>query len=837
MAAPAKNIRNFSIIAHIDHGKSTLADRILEQTGAVEARDSRPQLLDSMDLERERGITIKAQAVRVQYTAKDGQDYRLQLIDTPGHVDFTYEVSRSLAACEGALLLVDAAQGVEAQTVANTYLAVDAGLELIPALNKIDLPGAEPERVAGEISELIGDDADGVIKISAKTGEGVTELLEAIVNRVEPPSGDTDAPARALIFDSEFDQYRGVVAYVRVVDGRLAKGDAIAAMQAGTEADIDDIGFFGPALTPVDALEAGEVGYVITGIKDVSLLRVGDTLTTRANPAAEPLPGYQDVKPMVFCGLFPVDTDRFNDLRDALEKLSLNDAALTYEPETSHALGFGFRCGFLGLLHMDIVRERLEREYDVDLLATTPTVEYEVTLTDGTVLPVHAPSEMPERDRIEEIREPYIRATILCPKDAVGAVMDLCQDRRGTHVDMTFMSEARVQIRYDLPLAEVVLDFFDHLKSRTKGYASLDYELIGLRPSDLVKLDILLAGDQVDALSQVVHKDKAYGAGRVIAERLQKQIPRQQFEVAIQAAVGSHIIARESVKPIRKDVIAKCYGGDITRKKKLLEKQKEGKKRMKQVGRIEVPQEAFLSVLQIGDDGTTEAEAALTEAAAVLTAASCRYVNHASRLPRPPPGRPRAHARRPRRDPVLRVLGRHARPPVRGGGPDPARRRRRPVADLHDHRARRGAAEQREPLPAVDHVPAGQRRRRPGGPQGPAAGGRHHAGHRPARQGQPRGQGPAQRQAVRRPGRRLRRQGRPHHRRDPGEGDPRAAGTRWSRARRRRSWDRAWPTSGGCSCCWASAAPCWPSPPSTSSAAAPWPGSTGPRSSARPWTA
>jgi len=604
MAAPARNIRNFSIIAHIDHGKSTLADRILEQTGAVEARDSRPQLLDSMDLERERGITIKAQAVRVQYTAKDGQDYRLQLIDTPGHVDFTYEVSRSLAACEGALLLVDAAQGVEAQTVANTYLAVDAGLELIPALNKIDLPGAEPERVAGEISELIGEEPDEVIKISAKTGEGVTELLEAIVNRVEPPSGDTEAPARALIFDSEFDQYRGVVAYVRVVDGRLAKGDAITAMQAGTEADIDDIGFFGPALTPVEALEAGEVGYVITGIKDVSLLRVGDTLTTRRAPAAEPLPGYQDVKPMVFCGLFPVDTDRFNDLRDALEKLSLNDAALTYEPETSHALGFGFRCGFLGLLHMDIVRERLEREYDVDLLATTPTVEYEVTLTDGSVLPVHAPSEMPERDRIEEIREPYIRATILCPKDAVGAVMDLCQDRRGTHVDMTFMSEARVQIRYDLPLAEVVLDFFDHLKSRTKGYASLDYELIGLRPSDLVKLDILLAGDQVDALSQVVHKDKAYSAGRVIAERLQKQIPRQQFEVAIQAAVGSHIIARESVKPMRKDVIAKCYGGDITRKKKLLEKQKEGKKRMKQVGRIEVPQEAFLSVLQIGDDGT-----------------------------------------------------------------------------------------------------------------------------------------------------------------------------------------------------------------------------------------
>ncbi len=601
MAAPAQNIRNFSIIAHIDHGKSTLADRILEATGAVDARDSRPQLLDSMDLERERGITIKAQAVRVEYSALDGQTYRLNLIDTPGHVDFTYEVSRSLAACEGALLVVDAAQGVEAQTVANTYLAVDAGLELIPILNKIDLPGADPERVAGEISELIGEPGDDMIRMSAKSGMGITDVLEAVVSRIGPPDGDTQAPARALIFDSEFDQYRGVVAYLRVVDGRLKKNDAIVAMQAGTEADIDDIGFFGPALTPVDALEAGEVGYVITGIKDVSLLRVGDTITTKAKPASDPLPGYQDVKPMVFCGLFPVDTDRFGDLRDALEKLSLNDAALTWEPETSHALGFGFRCGFLGLLHMDIVRERLEREYDVDLLATTPTVEYEVTLTDGEVIPVHAPSDMPERDRIEEIREPYIRATILCPKDAVGPVMDLCQDRRGTHVDMTFLSEQRVQLRYDLPLAEVVLDFFDHLKSRTKGYASLDYEVTGMRASDLVKLDILLAGDQVDALSLVVHRDKAYASGKVIAERLRKQIPRQQFEVAIQAAIGSHIIARESVKPIRKDVIAKCYGGDITRKKKLLEKQKEGKKRMKQVGRIEVPQEAFLSVLEIGD--------------------------------------------------------------------------------------------------------------------------------------------------------------------------------------------------------------------------------------------
>jgi len=600
VAQPAQNIRNFSIVAHIDHGKSTLADRILEATGAVDPRDHRPQMLDSMDLERERGITIKAQAVRVDYTARDGEHYRLNLIDTPGHVDFTYEVSRSLAACEGALLVVDAAQGVEAQTVANTYLAVNAGLELIPALNKIDLPGAEPERVAGEIAELLGD-SDTVIRMSAKTGEGITEVLEAIVSQIPPPEGDPGAPARALIFDSEFDQYRGVVAYLRVVDGVLSKGDAITAMQTGTQADIDDIGFFGPRMTPVGELRAGEVGYVITGVKDVSLLRVGDTLTTRESPASEPLPGYQEVKPMVFCGLFPVDTDRFSDLRDALEKLALNDAALSYEPETSQALGFGFRCGFLGLLHMDIVRERLEREYDLDLLATTPNVEYAVTLTDGSVVEVHSPADMPDRARIEEIREPYIRATVLCPNDAVGAVMELCQERRGTHVDMSYFSEQRVQIRYDLPLAEIVLDFFDQLKSRTKGYASLDYELLGLRPSELVKLDILLAGDQVDALSMVVHKDKAYAAGRGIAERLRKQIPRQQFEVAIQAAIGSHVIARESVKPMRKDVIAKCYGGDITRKKKLLEKQKEGKKRMKQVGRIEVPQEAFLSVLQIGD--------------------------------------------------------------------------------------------------------------------------------------------------------------------------------------------------------------------------------------------
>jgi GTP-binding protein LepA len=603
VASPAANIRNFSIIAHIDHGKSTLADRILEITGAVDARDHRPQMLDSMDLERERGITIKAQAVRVEYTAEDGRLYRLHLIDTPGHVDFTYEVSRSLAACDGALLLVDASQGVEAQTVANTYLAVDSGLELIPAMNKIDLPGAEPERVAGEISELIGVDPDGVLRISAKTGEGVSELLEALVAQVPPPQGALDAAPRALIFDSEFDQYRGVIAYVRVVDGTLRKDDAIVAMQAGTHAEIDEIGFFGPQMTAVDALHAGEVGYVITGIKDVSQLRVGDTLTTSANAASEPLPGYREIKPMVFCGLFPVETNQFPDLRDALEKLELNDAALTWEPETSEALGFGFRCGFLGLLHMDIVRERLEREYDLELLATTPTVEYDVTLTDGREVVVHSPSDMPDRAEIATIAEPYIRATILAPKEHVGAVMELCQERRGTHVDMTFLSQERVQLHYDLPLAEIVLDFFDQLKSRTKGYASLDYELIGMREGDLVKLDILLSGDKVDALSMVVHRDKAYPAGRVLTERLRKQIPRQQFEVAIQAAIGAKIIARESVKPMRKDVIAKCYGGDVSRKRKLLEKQKAGKKRMKQVGRVEVPQEAFLAVLELSGDG------------------------------------------------------------------------------------------------------------------------------------------------------------------------------------------------------------------------------------------
>jgi GTP-binding protein LepA len=601
--ADQAHIRNFSIIAHIDHGKSTLADRILELTHTVDPRAMRAQLLDSMDLERERGITIKAQAVRVYYEARNGETYQFHLIDTPGHVDFTYEVSRSLAACEGALLVVDASQGVEAQTVANTYLAVDAGLELIPTMNKIDLPGAEPERVAQEIAELIGESPDGVRTISAKTGAGVIDLLEEIVARVPAPAGDPDAPPRALIFDSEFDQYRGVVAYIRVTDGTFRKGEAIRAMAGGTEADIDDIGFFTPTMQPVEQLSVGEVGYLITGIKDVTQLRVGDTLTTKAKPADEPLPGYRDVKPMVFCGLFPIDSDRYPDMRDALEKLSLNDAALTWEPETSDALGFGFRCGFLGLLHMDIVRERLEREYDLDLMATMPSVGFELTLTDGEVRELHSPADMPDPARIAEVREPFIRASILTPKEYIGQVMELCQERRGTHTGMHFLSAERVQVNYDLPLAEIVLDFFDQLKSRTRGYASLDYEPIGLRPSNLVKLDVLLAGDPVDALSMVVHRDKAYDVGKLLTEKLRKKIPRQQYDVPIQAAVGAKIIARETVKAYRKDVTSKCYGGDISRKRKLLERQKEGKKRMKQVGRIEVPQEAFLAVLELGDEG------------------------------------------------------------------------------------------------------------------------------------------------------------------------------------------------------------------------------------------
>jgi GTP-binding protein LepA len=552
-----------------------------------------------MDLERERGITIKAQAVRVDYTARDGQRYQLHLIDTPGHVDFTYEVSRSLAACEGAVLVVDASQGVEAQTVANTYMAVEAGLELIPTLNKIDLPGADPERVSREIGELLGEEPDDVLEISAKTGAGVVEVLERIVERVPPPAGELEAPARALIFDSQFDQYRGVVAYVRVVDGVFRKGEAIHAMVGHTNAEIDEIGYFGPAMTPAGELHAGEVGYLITGIKDVTQLRVGDTLTTRVHGAKQPLSGYRDVKPMVFCGLFPIDSERFPELRDALEKLTLNDAALSWEPETSDALGFGFRVGFLGLLHMDIVRERLEREYDLELLATMPSVGFQVTLTSGEELEVHNPSDMPDPARIAEIREPFIRATIIAPREYIGAVMELCQERRGVHAGLHYLSPERVQMLYDLPLAEIVLDFFDQLKSRTRGYASLDYELAGVQPSNMVKLDVLLAGEPVDALSMVVHRDKAYELGRMLTERLREKIPRQQYDVPIQAAIGAHVIARETVKAYRKDVIAKCYGGDITRKRKLLEKQKEGKKRMKQVGRVEVPQEAFLAVLEL----------------------------------------------------------------------------------------------------------------------------------------------------------------------------------------------------------------------------------------------
>ncbi|MGX6448545.1 translation elongation factor 4 [Patulibacter sp. S7RM1-6] len=609
--ADQSKIRNFSIIAHIDHGKSTLADRILELTETVADRDMQDQLLDSMELERERGITIKSQAVRVYFDADDGETYQFHLIDTPGHVDFTYEVSRSLQACEGALLVVDASQGVEAQTLANTYLAVDAGLEIIPCLNKIDLPGAEPERVGAEVAELLGDDPDSILRISGKTGEGVEAVLNQLVRTVPAPEGDPKAPARALIFDSEFDQYRGVVAYIRVVDGTFRKGDKIAAMAAGTEADVDELGIFSPAMTPIDELGPGEVGYLITGLKDVLLLRVGDTLTHRAQvrgggeklePATEPLPGYREIKPMVFCGLFPTDNAQYPDMRDALEKLSLNDAALAWEPETSDALGFGFRIGFLGLLHMDIVRERLEREYDLDLIATMPSVGFELELQDGTVQEIHSPSDYPDPTMIREIREPYVTINVLTPTEYVGTVMELCQEKRGEHQGMQYISADRVQLTYHVPLAEIVLDFFDQLKSRTRGYASLDYEPIGLRASDLVKLDVLLSGEPVDALSLLVHRTKAQEMGRKFTEKLKEKIPRQMFDVPIQAAIGGRILARETVKAYRKDVTAKLYGGDISRKRKLLEKQKAGKKRMKQVGRVEVPQEAFLAVLELGDD-------------------------------------------------------------------------------------------------------------------------------------------------------------------------------------------------------------------------------------------
>ncbi len=596
-------IRNFSIVAHIDHGKSTLADRILQLSGAVAERDMREQMLDSMDLERERGITIKAQAVRVPWTY-DGEQYELNLIDTPGHVDFSYEVSRSLAACEGAILVVDAAQGLEAQTLANAHLALDNDLEIVPVLNKIDLPAADPEGVSQQVVDFLGGSVEEVLRISAKTGVGVSEVLDAVCERIPPPTGDLDAPARALVFDSTYDQYRGVIAFIRVVDGSLKAGDEIIGLQSNVRMTVEEIGVMTPSLQPIPRLDAGEVGFIVTGIKDVSEVRVGDTFTHQRGGATEPLPGYLDVKPMVFAGLFPTDADGYQDLRDALDRLRLNDASLIYEPETSQALGFGFRCGFLGLLHMDVVRERLEREFDLDLLVTTPNVAYEVLTTHGLV-EVHNPSQMPDANSIEETHEPYVKASLIVPKEYVGTVMELAQERRGEFDHMEYLSPTRVQVLYQLPLAEIVLDFYDQLKSRTKGYASFDYELSGYRSSNLVKLDILLNGDPVDALSLVVHRDRAYEAGKALVERLRKVIPRQFFDVPIQASIGSRIISRETVRAKRKDVLAKCYGGDVTRKRKLLEKQKKGKKRMKVIGTVEVPQEAFLAVLSLDGEGTS----------------------------------------------------------------------------------------------------------------------------------------------------------------------------------------------------------------------------------------
>ncbi|MBE2931782.1 elongation factor 4 [Anoxybacillus flavithermus] len=594
-------IRNFSIIAHIDHGKSTLADRILEKTGALSEREMKEQALDSMELERERGITIKLNAVQLHYKAKDGNDYILHLIDTPGHVDFTYEVSRSLAACEGAILVVDAAQGIEAQTLANVYLAIDNNLEILPVINKIDLPSADPERVRQEIEDVIGLDASEAVLASAKVGIGIDEILEQIVQKIPAPSGDPDAPLKALIFDSLYDPYRGVVAYIRVVEGTVKAGQKIKMMATGKEFEVVEVGVFTPKAKVVDELTVGDVGYLTASIKNVSDTRVGDAITHADNPASEPLPGYRRLNPMVFCGLYPIDTARYNDLREALEKLQLNDAALQFEPETSQALGFGFRCGFLGLLHMEIIQERLEREFNIDIIATAPSVVYKVYLTDGTELAVDNPSNMPDPQKIERVEEPYVRATIMVPNDYVGPVMELCQKKRGIFGDMQYLDERRVTLTYELPLAEIVYDFFDILKSSTKGYASFDYELIGYKPSKLVKMDILLNGEKVDALSFIVHRDSAYDRGKVIVEKLKDLIPRQQFEVPVQAAIGNKIIARSTIKALRKNVLAKCYGGDISRKRKLLEKQKEGKKRMKQVGSVEVPQEAFMAVLKMDD--------------------------------------------------------------------------------------------------------------------------------------------------------------------------------------------------------------------------------------------
>jgi GTP-binding protein LepA len=596
------HIRNFCIIAHIDHGKSTLADRILEYTGTLTSREMQDQVLDSMDLERERGITIKLQAVRLLYKADDGETYMLHLIDTPGHVDFTYEVSRSLAACEGALLVVDAAQGIEAQTLANVYLALDNNLEIVPVINKIDLPSADPDRVKKEVEDVIGLDASDAVLASAKNGIGIKEILEQVVQKVPAPTGDRNKPLKALIFDSHYDPYKGVICYIRIVDGTIRAGTRMKFMATGANFDVVEVGTFMPRPTSVTELGPGDVGFVTASIRNVKDTRVGDTITDMKNPTAEALPGYRRVNPMVFCGLYPIETTDYNDLRDALEKLELNDASLRYEPESSQALGFGFRCGFLGMLHMEIIQERIEREFNIPLITTAPSVIYKVTQTNGEVLDISNPAEYPEAGKIDFVEEPYVKASIIVPNEFVGAIMELCQGKRGEFIDMQYLDTNRVTLKYNMPLAEIVYDFFDQLKSSTKGYASFDYELIGYRQSSLVKMDILLNSEKVDALSFIVHKDRAYNRGRVICEKLKELIPRQMFEVPIQAAIGQKIVSRESIKAMRKNVLAKCYGGDISRKRKLLDKQKEGKKRMKQVGNVEVPQEAFMAVLKLDND-------------------------------------------------------------------------------------------------------------------------------------------------------------------------------------------------------------------------------------------
>ncbi|MGP4074461.1 translation elongation factor 4 [Halobacillus sp. K22] len=595
-------VRNFSIIAHIDHGKSTLADRILEKTKALTQREMKEQFLDAMDLERERGITIKLNAVQLNYAANDGEDYTFHLIDTPGHVDFTYEVSRSLAACEGAILVVDAAQGIEAQTLANVYLALENDLEIIPVINKIDLPGADPERIKQEIEDVIGIDASDAILASAKEGVGIDEILERIVSDIPAPAGEAKAPTKGLIFDSLYDSYRGVIAYTCVREGSIKVGDKIKMMATGKEFEVNEVGVFRPTPTPLKELQVGDVGYLTASIKNIGDSRVGDTITLANNPADKPLPGYKKMNPMVFCGMYPVDANKYNDLRDALERLELNDSSLQYEAETSQALGFGFRCGFLGMLHMEIIQERIEREYKIDLITTAPSVIYKVMLTDGEEKEVDNPSMMPDNQTLEEVQEPFVKATIMVPNDYVGPVMEICQRKRGNFMDMQYLDDNRVNIVYEIPLSEIVYDFFDSLKSQTKGYASFDYELIGYRPSNLVKMDILLNGDTIDALSFIVHRDFAYERGKLIAEKLKNLIPRQQFEVPVQAAIGTKIVARTTIKAMRKNVLSKCYGGDISRKRKLLEKQKEGKKRMKMVGSVEVPQEAFMSVLDLSED-------------------------------------------------------------------------------------------------------------------------------------------------------------------------------------------------------------------------------------------